>query len=307
MRYIVQPGLYALGTPDGRSPVFVTASYKMSFDRLRNGLKGRTGWILVLDTKGINVWCAAGKGTFGTAELVARIHSSGLADLVDHRRIIVPQLGAPGVSAHAVHRQSGFKVVFGPVLAKDLGEFLDAGMKAAPRTRIKDFPLRERLVLIPIELVAALKWALLPILTLAIIGGIGGREPFAAGAFQNGRFVGGAILSGLLSGAVVAPILLPWIPGRAFSTKGLVLGFISALSFLALSGRGWDNWSTRFESLAAFSLILAVVCYLSMNFTGSSTFTSLSGVRREMRWSVPVQVTLAGLGLVFWVLSRVLA
>ncbi|MCU0574187.1 MAG: hypothetical protein MUC41_14500 [Syntrophobacteraceae bacterium] len=307
MRYVVQPGLYALGTPDRESPVFVTASYKMSFDRLRSGLKGRTGWILVLDTKGINVWCAAGKGTFGTAELVGRIQSSGLADLVDHRRIIAPQLGAPGVSAHAVHKQSGFKVLFGPVLAEDLGEFLDAGMKAAPRMRIRDFPLRERLVLIPIELVAALKWTLLPILALALIGGLGGKEPFTAGAFQNGLFVGAAILSGLLSGAVAAPILLPWIPGRAFSTKGLVLGFFSALAFLAVSGRGWENWSTRFESLAAFSFIMAVVCYLSMNFTGSSTFTSLSGVRREMRWSVPLQVALAGLGLVLWVLSRALA
>ena len=306
MRYVVQPGLYALGAPDRDSPVFVTASYKMSFDRLRHALKGRTGWILVLDTKGINVWCAAGKGTFGTDELVGRIESSGLADLVDHRRIIVPQLGAPGVAAHTVYRRSGFKVLFGPVLAKDLGEFLDAGMKAAPRMRSKDFPLRERLVLIPIELVAALKWALLPIPALALIGGLGGEEPFAAGALGNGLFAGKAILSGLLAGAVAAPILLPWIPGRAFSTKGLVLGFFSAVVFLAVGGRGFETWPARFESLAVSFFILAVACYLTMNFTGASTFTSLSGVRREMRWSVPLQVTLAVLGLFLWVLSRVM-
>jgi hypothetical protein len=66
--YMVDPGLYALGRPDEKSPVLVTANYKMSFDRLRRALPGRNAWILVLDTKGINVWCAAGKGTFGTAE-----------------------------------------------------------------------------------------------------------------------------------------------------------------------------------------------------------------------------------------------
>ncbi len=73
MDFKVEPGLFAIGAPDASSPVFVSANYKMSFDVLRESLDGRSGWILVLDTKGINVWCAAGKGTFGTAELVGRI------------------------------------------------------------------------------------------------------------------------------------------------------------------------------------------------------------------------------------------
>ena len=66
MNYKVDPGLYAIGNPNERSPVLVTANYKMSFDNLREALPGRDAWILVLDTRGINVWCAAGKGTFGT-------------------------------------------------------------------------------------------------------------------------------------------------------------------------------------------------------------------------------------------------
>lgn len=100
MNYRVQPRLYAVGSPTITSPVFVTANYKMSFDRLRSQLGGIDGWILVLDTKGINVWCAAGKGTFGTDELVRRIAITGLENVVTHRRLIVPQLGATGVSAH---------------------------------------------------------------------------------------------------------------------------------------------------------------------------------------------------------------
>lgn len=66
MRYLVPPGLYAIGEPDPQSPVLVTANYKMSYDLVRQALAGRNVWLLVLETYGINVWCAAGKGTFGT-------------------------------------------------------------------------------------------------------------------------------------------------------------------------------------------------------------------------------------------------
>jgi len=65
MSYAISPGLYAVGNPTKESDVFVSANYKLSFDVLRRELKGFNAWILVLDTKGINVWCAAGKGTFG--------------------------------------------------------------------------------------------------------------------------------------------------------------------------------------------------------------------------------------------------
>ncbi|MDD4136597.1 MAG: carbon monoxide dehydrogenase, partial [Methanoregula sp.] len=103
----VTPGLYRLGNPAEDTPVFASANYTLSFDALRSALAGIDAWILVLDTKGINVWCAAGKGTFGTAELVRSIGCSGLAGVVRHRKIIVPQLGAPGVSWPGVLRKCG--------------------------------------------------------------------------------------------------------------------------------------------------------------------------------------------------------
>jgi len=90
MNFIVEPGLYSLGKPDKNSPVLVSANYKMSFDKLRKELKGIDAWILVLDTKGINVWCAAGKGTFGTQELLNRIAIVQLEKVVSHRTVIFP-------------------------------------------------------------------------------------------------------------------------------------------------------------------------------------------------------------------------
>ena len=148
-QYQVEPGLYAIGTPDERSDVLVTANYKLSFDTLRRHLSGFNAWLLVLDTKGVNVWCAAGKGTFGTSELVNRIRRTSLGSIVSHRRIILPQLGAPGVAAHLVKSDIGFTVLYGPVRASDLPGFLQAAYKATEEMRTVRFGLPDRVTLIP--------------------------------------------------------------------------------------------------------------------------------------------------------------
>ena len=69
MRYSIAPGLYAIGNPTGKSPVLVTANYKMTFDIVRRDMRGHDAWLLVLDTLGINVWCAAGRSEEHTSEL----------------------------------------------------------------------------------------------------------------------------------------------------------------------------------------------------------------------------------------------
>lgn len=178
MNYTVEPGLYALGNPDNRSHILVTANYKMSFDRLRETLSGRDTWLLVLDTKGINVWCAAGKGTFGTEELMRRIALSGLNKVVSHRELILPQLSGPGVAAHQVKKLSGFRAHYGPIRASDLTAYLEAGLKATLGMRLKTFPLRERLALIPIEIVAAFKVSLLILFIFFLLGGLGGPDGY---------------------------------------------------------------------------------------------------------------------------------
>ncbi len=144
MNYRIHPGLYAAGKPDASSPVLVTANYKLTFDSLRKHLAGINTWVLVLDTKGVNVWCSAGKGTFGTEELIGRIQSVNLATLVKHRTVILPQLAAPGVAAHTVTARTGFKVIYGPVRAADLPKFLAKGLKADPGMRLVTFPFKER-------------------------------------------------------------------------------------------------------------------------------------------------------------------
>jgi len=169
MRYTVAPGLYAVGTPGRDADVFVSANYKLSFDILRRSLAGFNAWVLVLDTKSINVWCAAGKGTFGTDELAKRIADARLDAVVSHRRVIVPQLGAVGVSASEVLKRTGFRVSFGPVEARDIPEYIRAGYKKTQAMSTMRFNLLDRLVLTPMEINPAMKkfpWVVVGILLI---------------------------------------------------------------------------------------------------------------------------------------------
>jgi len=301
MDYSVAPGLYALGNPDDNSSVLVTANYKMSFDRLRKALPGRDVWILVLDTDGINVWCAAGKGTFGTEELVGRIKSSVLASIVKHRKLILPQLCAPGVAAHIVAKLSGFKVQYGPIRAEDLSAYLDAGSKATEQMRIMSFPLKERAVLIPIELMEALKAFLIIAPVLLVLSGIMGPAGFWANAGSYGLFAVLAILCAIVSGAVFSTLLLPYLPGRAFSIKGFFIGIVTFLILLYLRDINLQAWPGRIETLAWLLIIPAISAFLTMNFTGASTYTSLSGVKKEMRWALPLQIAAIAIGIITWI------
>ena len=307
MHYAIDPGLYVIGEPEAEAPVLVTANYKMSFDRLREALPGRNAWILVLDTKGINVWCAAGKGTFGTEELAHRIESSELGKIVTYRQVILPQLAGPGVEAHRVKRLTGFKVVYGPIRARDLPAFLDNKLEATPEMRIKTFSALERLALIPMELIPALKWTAVIIFALLLLSGLFGPGRFWANILNNGLFTIPAILAAIMAGAVLTPLLLPWLPGRAFSTKGLFIGLIGAVVIVMSQMGDLASWAGRLEGLAWLFLIPAITAFLAMNFTGSSTYTSLSGVRKEMRWAVPLEIGagLAGVGL--WLGALIMA
>jgi len=258
----------------------------------------------VLDTNGINVWCAAGKGTFGTEELVRRIESSGLEQIVAHRELILPQLSGPGVAAFQVKKLSGFKIIYGPIKATDLPAFLDAGLKAIPEMRLKTFTIKERVALVPMELVSALKWALIIIPAFFFLGGLGEQTGFWSSALNHGLFAIVALLGAVAAGAVLTPILLPWLPGRAFSVKGLSLGLITVLLLTVFRIENLNDWAGRVEILAWFLIIPAIAAYLAMNFTGASTYTSLSGVKKEMKWAVPIEIAAGTAGLFLWLGSR---
>jgi hypothetical protein len=302
LRYAVKPGLYAVGSPTAESPVFVSANYKLSFDYLRRELAGINGWIMVVDTKGINVWCAAGKGTFGTEEIVRRIEITHLSKIVSHRRIIVPQLGAPGVSAHEVRRRSSFSVIYGPVRAKDIPEFMDAGLKTTAEMRRVVFHIGDRLVLIPVELVQWGRYAFLIALVLFFLSGLG-RHGYIFPGLAGGREALLFFLAFFISGSLV-PVLLPWLPGRALSWKGMTIGLVLVAILIITGLIPSAGIGGRLEAAAWVLLMPAIGAFTAMNFTGATTYTSLSGVKKEMRFALPSQIIAAVLGFALWLVSR---
>ena len=288
----VEPGLYALGEPTKDSPVFVSANYTLSFDALRSSLVGIDGYILVLDTRGVNVWCAAGKGTFGTDELVHRIEVTGLADVVDNRVLIVPQLGATGVAAHKVKSRTGFKVSFGPVRASDLPEYLKE-QEATDEMRRVRFTLLDRMVLAPVELFLIPKILLVAIIGISLIGGYMGVL---------------AAIAAILAGTVLFPILLPLLPTKDFSTKGYILGFLVTLPFSWNAFMTPDKiwWMHKGLALSYLLVMPPITAFFALNFTGSTTFTSVTGVRKEIYRYVPKMALMFGAGVVLMIVIRIM-
>lgn len=277
MNYMVPPGLYAIGNPNSDSPVLVTANYKMSYDIVRSVLGGRHCWLLILETYGINVWCAAGKGSFGTEELIRRIHVSELAKVVNHRWLILPILGAAGVAAHEVTKQTGFRIRYATIRAGDLPEYLDNGMATTPVMREITFTARERMALIPVELVEALKpTAVVAAVILVILTGLQGHAVGLMAVY--------AYLGAVFTGAAMTPFLLPWLPGRSFAFKGVITGLVWSMIFYWLAGG--SRWSLS-VTITAFSILPAVSAFYALNFTGCTPFTSRSGVKKEMRIALP--------------------
>jgi hypothetical protein len=302
MIYSVTPGLYAVGDPTKDSDVFVTANYKLSFDTLRRSLKELDAWILVLDTKNINVWCAAGKGTFGTDELVRKISEVRLDAVVSHRRVILPQLGAVGVNASAVQKKTGFRVSFGPVDAKDIPAYIHAGYKKTQGMSTITFGIIDRVILTPMEINPAVKKFLWLAAGILLIFGLQPSGILFKPAWSHGLPVLCLGLIGVFAGALVTPVLLPFIPFRAFAIKGWIVGMLAVMLTEHIFGTG-DNHSPILIT-AIYIFFPALSSYLALQFTGATTFTGMSGVKKELKIGIPIYIGAAGVSLVLLIVFK---
>ncbi len=298
MDYGVAPGLYAVGNPVCGSPFLVTANYKLTIDTLRKNLAGYDFWILVLDTHCVNVWCAAGKHTFSTEELIYRLYETRAEAVSCMKLLILPQLGAPGICAQTVKRETGFTVQYGPIRAEDLPAFLDNAMKADAEMRQVRFDTHDRMLLAPLDMVLSSKLMLvfalcaLAIQLILFLSGKGGvplwQPPLV---MLTCWFVTGLFF----------PLAMPVLPGRAFAVKGIWIALAMVLVATVFGGLSWDSLASVLVSLGASAIAIAYCSFLAMNFTGTSTFTSQSGAMLEVKYAVPLQIGIGVIGIIFWV------
>ncbi len=294
--HMVTPGLYAIGNPSAQSDVFVTANYKISLDSVRPYFSNNV-WVMILDTHGINVWCAAGKGTFATTELIRMINKCGLGRLISHRNIIVPQLGATGVSAHAVTQATGFKVVYGPVRAEDLPIFVENDYKASKEMRKVTFSLKERMILSPLEVFQSLRFTLAAWCILLIIGILGQFTIKDINIFVQ---IGVSLLAATLVGTVVFHLMFNKLVGKMFTVKVLPLSSLYLmLSFLYLLKFELQPISALSVSLIGVGLIEL----FALNFTGATPVASYSETKEETNKVIPFIGGIVTVGLILYVLA----
>jgi len=278
--------------------VLVTCNYKLTFDAVRSSLPHGSCWLLVVDTRGINVWCAGGKGTFSAEEVAYQVNRAQLTELVSHRKLTLPQLAANGVAAFKLPGLCGFRGEFGPISAAMLPEFL-ANRIVDERMRSVTFNLRERAILIPVEILQRWKTLFLLAIGFFLISGLGPQLFSVKSALSRSLLLLTATGVGICGGAVLTPLLLPWLPARQFWLKGLLPGVVLGLLFLAAANTGGKTLPT----IAVFCWISAVSSYMAMSFTGCTPYTSLSGVAREMRSGLMLQLGLAAAALAMWLVT----
>jgi hypothetical protein len=164
------------------------------------------------------------------------------------------------------------------------------------------FPMLDRLILTPMEINPAMKkfpWVAGGIL---LIFGLQPQGLLFKQAWSNGLPFLAIALMAVLAGALVTPVLLPFVPFRSFALKGWIVGMASV--FLLLHYFGASITHNLLLQGVAYLLFPALSSYLALQFTGATTFTGMSGVKKELKLGIPLYFGAAGISLVLMVLFK---
>lgn len=239
-----EPGLRVAGHPGAKSPVLVTGNYDLTVRRLMRALRGSDAWVVVAPSKGINVWCAAAGGHLSTHQVVSALKTSGVAERVEHRDVILPQLAATGVEGLAVFRRAGWRVRFGPVSVDDLPAYLESGGEKTDAMRHVGFGPRERLEM-------AAMWAA-P--TALVVGGV-------TAIIQRAWALPLVVLVTLLALAVF--LIYDHLPGPRRAILAAV-GVLVAVAITLVAGGGGVALA------AAFVAPVSLTALLTFDYAGST-------------------------------------
>jgi NAD-dependent dihydropyrimidine dehydrogenase PreA subunit len=235
--YPTRPRLIRIGSPNRQSPVLVTTNYDLTVRRVCRALFGMDCYLLVAPAGGIDVWCASGGGRFTVDSIISILKTSRVAELVDHRRLILPEMCANGINMFEVRRRTGWTAVFGPVEARDVPEYVKTKKRTEKMIRVTFVP-RERL-----EMGTAmwgslsLRYSIFPLLAF----GWRGAEWFVAIL---------AAFSAIMSLACFR------LPGKTFVQKASVFG-LPAMLAVPLGQLWWTghlSWLTfQIEAILLFA------------------------------------------------------
>ena len=261
-------GLFALGTPDRTSPVLVTGNYRLTVARVKKALQGVDAYLLVAESRGINVWCAATGGLFTHHDIISVLKTSGIEELVDHRHLILPQLAATGIDTGAICRKTGWWATWGPVYAHDLPRFIANAMhKTSPMSGVL-FSLSQRLEM-------AVAWAFPMSLIMGLITAFLWREALVPLIVLIWGIAGMTF--------VLFPWYAPWLRPRR---RGSAVGRHAILFDI---GRGPVMlWLVGMAGLAGVAACVGTLTWGMLCRWGAVSFMVLLTVSIDIRGSTPV-------------------
>jgi NAD-dependent dihydropyrimidine dehydrogenase PreA subunit len=246
-------GLRVIGHPGPDAPVFLTCNFDLTVRRVLRALEGLDCYLLVANSKGINVWCAAGGGLLNAYSVISVLKASRIAEKVDHRTLTLPQLSAPGVDVQRVERETGWHCRFGPIYAEDIPAYVAANFTKTGEMRQARFSLGNRLEM-------AVMWAA----PMSLLAGI----PVAIFSLRSLPGVLALVWAFTLFLYVFYQPVKRLVPGAVGLVKMLLLGFVGVAAVMAY-GLGIADW--KIGRLVGWGLgILAVALVLGFDLEGTS-------------------------------------
>ncbi|MFX1568560.1 MAG: methyltransferase domain-containing protein [Promethearchaeota archaeon] len=294
----IEPGIYQSGNPNENSPIIVTANYVYTYIRVMRALKGLDAWVLCVDSRGINVWCAARGNNFGNKQVIEAVEASGIVNITNKKTLIVPQLSAGGIAVPLIKAEAPnfpFHILYGPVWAKHIPKFLEERpARKTDEMKLAKFTISHRFrAEITHTTFLFRKIFIWPSVALILL--------FLGLSFINTIWLTELLIVGelwlwiIIANALIA-LLFPIANfTRKFITKGVVFGIINILIFVGIS------WLFHY-SLATILLNLPFYFWLAffstMSFSGYSMATSPREIQDEYPIFSKINMILLIVGLV---------
>jgi len=294
----IEPGIYQSGNPDENSPIIVTANYIYTYIKVMRALKGIDAWVLCVDSKGINVWCAARGNNFGNKQLIEAVKATEIAKITKKKTLILPQLSAGGIAAPLIKSEAPdfpFNILYGPVWAKYLPQFLEERPAHKPdKMKLARFTGSHRLragithttfLFRKIFLFPTIAlFLLLMVLTLLDILWIGKL------------WIVGELWLWIISTNALISILIPLTNfTRKFIIKGLIFGSINVFLFSVIS---WFLQSSIPFILLSICFYFWLAFFSTMSFSGYTMATSPREIQDEYPIFSKTNMVLLIIGLI---------
>ncbi|MHB1461925.1 MAG: acetyl-CoA decarbonylase/synthase complex subunit gamma [Armatimonadota bacterium] len=121
----VEPKIYPIGEADENSPVMVTTNFSLTYFIVSGEIEnsGVPTHLAVVECEGMSVLTAWAAGKFSGEKIATFIKSSGLADQVKTRKLVIPGYVSQ-ISGELEDCLPGWEVVVGPQEASDIGSFM---------------------------------------------------------------------------------------------------------------------------------------------------------------------------------------